>query len=321
MEIDAPGVIHRDIAVDQQAKGEHGLGHWRRAMGGFCVATTTDAAAICERVLYDLNVERPIKAVVFRAKRASLRGNYGGGRIQLFGQARLATLLHELAHHVTIMRHGFRASSHGPEFKAIFAEVFRSFGSCYGVDIVEAAQAARQDISKEVAAIQIGDIVKQIGRDRRFKVVGFRRTRISLLCLKTGRSGFSGNPLHMEVVESVTPNPIPKPTPTHVYVKANREVFSAVKAAEKAIKAAKPTPKPTPKPIIVDSKVKDLGPIKAGDLVVNTRKAGSLWKVLSVTPEGKLECRALTDDSRPGKKLPAGRVWIFAARTMARFHK
>ena len=51
MEINVPGITNLNVPIDAQAKGEAGLGHWRRALNGYCVDSTLDAVRICGKVL------------------------------------------------------------------------------------------------------------------------------------------------------------------------------------------------------------------------------------------------------------------------------
>ena len=330
--MNAAGAEKRDIPLDVQAKGEVGVGHWRRAMEGYVVTSTYHAELICKTVLTDLGLENDKVVVSFRAAKTRLRGNYRGGHINLFGHSRLATLLHELAHHVTNARFGWAAKSHGKEFKSTFVKVFRSFGTCYGLDTAGAAQEAQITIEDEVDKIKIGDRVKMTHHAREFIVTGFGRTRIKMKCAKTGTGDYSANPVHMVIVES-------KADPLKVK-EVDRRIADAVKAAarkaapkfviapSKAVPiselgiftAPDPKPvviaKPTPKPSTIRAAKVDSGAVNRGDRVANTRKAGSFWTVLEVMMDGKLRCKALTDDSRPGKKLPIGRTHVFAARTM-----
>jgi preprotein translocase subunit YajC len=201
MELNVPGITNLDIPIDAQAKGEAGLGHWRRALNGYCVDSTLDASRICGKVLEELNFEGTGVVIVFKPQRVSLRGRYGRGRIQLFGPPRLATLLHELAHHVVRERFP-RAKSHGKEFKRVFVQVFQAFGVAYDVAIARAAKAAKAATSEEIHAIKIGDVVQTAGGldGRKFKVTGRARTRLILECTRTGRGGFRANPVHLEVV-------------------------------------------------------------------------------------------------------------------------
>ena len=199
MEINVPGITNLNVPIDAQAKGEAGLGHWRRALNGYCVDSTLDAVRICGKVLEGLNFAGSGVTVVFRPERTSLRGRYGAGRIQLFGPPRLSTLLHELTHHVVRDRYP-RAKAHGKEFKRTFVQVFQAFGVAFDVEIARAAKAAKAEIASEIRSIKVGDIVVTIGRSRRFEVTGYRRTRLSLKCLNTGRDGYVANPLHLKVV-------------------------------------------------------------------------------------------------------------------------
>ena len=199
MKLEVPGIINRDIPVDGQAKGEAGVGHYRRALNGYCIDSAAAGERISNEVLKAMKVLTPLRAVVIKPGRVNLRGRYGSGRIQLFGHPRVATLLHELAHHVVRDRFPL-AKAHGKEFKRVFVEVFTTFGKVYKVNIVRAAEFAQIEIANEVASIKVGDIVQSIGKStKRFKVLGVRRTRLALECVETGR-GYNGNPIHLEVV-------------------------------------------------------------------------------------------------------------------------
>ncbi|MGC4004488.1 MAG: hypothetical protein QM811_15760 [Pirellulales bacterium] len=64
--------------------------------------------------------------------------NAGGNAYQF-----LLTLLHEIAHAMTIRRHGRRAPAHGREWKAIFGQLLRDF---------VALEAFPQELNEPVAA-------------------------------------------------------------------------------------------------------------------------------------------------------------------------
>ena len=199
MEINAPGISNLSIPVDAQAKGEAGVGHYRRALNGYCVDSPADAERISATVLRELKVLTPLRSVQFLKGRASLRGQYGGGRIRLYGHARLATLLHELAHHVVRDRFP-SAKNHGPEFKRVFVQVFQAFGVAFDVEVGRAAKAALVEIRSDVREIKVGDIVQQIGRPgKKFEVTGKARTRLILKLVGTDRTGYRANPVHLEL--------------------------------------------------------------------------------------------------------------------------
>ena len=204
------GISNRDIPIDGQAKGEAGLGHWRRALNGNCVASVADGRRIAAAVLAEMFVDVPLGDVIFRAGRKNLRGHYHGRpkAITLYGHPRLATLLHELAHHVVAVRYDMRQPPHGKAFKKTFVEVFRSFGIVYGVDIQAASMEALAEIESHSQEFKIGDIVTSqtaVDDGRVFKITGFGRTRIQMLEISSGRDGYRANPAQMVLVD---PEPV-----------------------------------------------------------------------------------------------------------------
>ena len=289
------GIACLELEPEGTAKGEAGLGHWRRALNGNVVETTAQAEEICAAVLKEIYCDEQTVRVMFRAERKRLRGTYCANRIVLYGHPRVATLLHELAHHVVSQRYSYGVAAHGKEFKKTFVEVFRAFGIVYGVDVNAAAMKAYDEMQEHGQKLAVGDIViaKQTGRE--YRVTGFGRTRVQFERID-GRPGrYSAKAEYLKLRDE---KPAPEPA------KVEKQAKPVEKPVAKVAKVEKPEPKLAVSVISVGSKVE------------NTRKAGSLWKVTEVTEDGKLVCEALTDDSRKGKVLPVGRVRTFAARTM-----
>lgn len=123
----------------------------------------------------------------------------------------LITLLHELAHLITYLRHGHRVASHGKEWKAAFREILKEFlnadifphdiknqlvhsiknpaaSSCADLDLMRVLR--QYDKLPEgvclVEDLMIGSIFR-IGKDRLFRVQKQLRKRIQAEELSTGK--------------------------------------------------------------------------------------------------------------------------------------
>lgn len=123
----------------------------------------------------------------------------------------LITLLHELAHMLTYIQYGRKASPHGAEWQSQYRQVFKPFlnkgvfppeleaviksslnkvkaATCSDPDLYRALKAydRRQRHVRYVEAIAIGGIF-QIEDGRRFKMIGKMRTRYKCQELQTKR--------------------------------------------------------------------------------------------------------------------------------------
>jgi len=272
------GIECRDLKPEGTAKGEAGLGHWRRALNGNIVETMADAETICDAILEEMNIHRGV-VVGFRPERKSLRGMYwhGSAQIHLYGMPRLATLLHELAHHVVEERYTGWVQPHGKEFKKTFIEVMRTFGVLNGVDLNKAAMKAYDEMRGHEKSLKPGDLVK-CNRGRTWEVTGFGRTRVQIKNVETGRDGYSAK------AEYLTPVNEPSKTPQEV------------------APAAKATPAPT-------------GEFNVGDRVWYGR-GQNWWEVTGFTNGGRVHAVAI--EAIPGheKKYPAGRKADFAPKSL-----
>lgn len=284
-----PGIEFREgLRIDSQAAGEHGIGHFRRALRGHIVKDPRAALKIVNDVLKEMNV-KPIEMVYFRAARKHLRGNYHRSVIQIFGYPRLATLLHEAAHHATYNRHGF-VQKHGYLFKKTFVELFTEFGKLSGFPMQFRAQECLYEEIKEVQEFRSGaEVISRSGR--RFRIIGKRRTRYLLKCMKTGEE-YTANPASLTLV---------KPETTENVTKTNRQIAAAVKEAS-------PESKRGP---VVEKGLK----FQVGDRVFFGRQK-DFWTVTGYTAEGRVTVIAEGPDRRDPTRWPAGRSEAFAERSL-----
>ena len=204
--------IDTRIRVDSGAEaegpavGEAGLHHFRLALRGHTVPNRLHAQEIAEALCRHSGIEcaRAMPRVIYRAARKSLRGNYsrGSGTIQLFGVPRLATLIHELAHHLnsdddreTQIRYTGKRDIHGKRFKRALEALHLAAGELLGYDMRAMAAEASQLRTAEASAFEIGAVVT-FPRDRRqFRIVRKLRKNFVIRDLDTGRE-FRGGPRH-----------------------------------------------------------------------------------------------------------------------------
>jgi hypothetical protein len=183
------------------ARGEAGLGHYRKALDGWVVDSAAAAAEICDGILDMMGILERVERIEFKSALKNKRGDYNRGTrtIRLFGHRRLMTLSHELAHHVTGIRAPF-VKAHGKEFKRELRNVLNALSRVAGVNIAAEAEVARATIIAETPTFKRGDLVKSLGpKGRTFEIIGLKRTRYSMRCTETGGK-FSGRASGLRLV-------------------------------------------------------------------------------------------------------------------------
>ncbi len=178
--MDGPELIDERLAYldsarsEQAAKGEHGLAHLRRALDGIVVPNERHAESLIEELCHMRGIRGGGQddshhgvRVEFWQGRKRKRGHYNKAfeLIVLNGVPRLATLLHEWAHHAVGCRYVHVRQAHGREFKAELRWAYKAIQSVTGLKL-DVRQATRE-LSKEAAEVptfRAGDRVMVRGR-------------------------------------------------------------------------------------------------------------------------------------------------------------
>lgn len=165
-----------------QSSGEAGLHHYRQGLNGYKVHNQVVAMEICQELILAWNARGKtqipaLKRVEMAKGRASVQATYYRRTMKIVMNSKeVATLLHELAHHIAdYTSPGCKA--HGREFKACLRWVYMAAEETLGIEIHSLAQKAAQAKGSE-ALLAPGTRVKCGART--FTVVKMRRTRYEL---------------------------------------------------------------------------------------------------------------------------------------------
>lgn len=127
---------HIEFVTAGYGKGEHGLRHLVGAIGGIIIPDPLDATDIINEIAEVNDIK-----VLYNAERLNLYGRYHRDSrcIVIYGRPRLATILHEAAHHVA----WDSDSSHGFFFKGCLYKLYVEAEFVLGLDILNKGEKIR----------------------------------------------------------------------------------------------------------------------------------------------------------------------------------
>lgn len=153
-------------------RGEAGLEHLRRSVAGVVVPSYSGAHSLTEELSHMRGI-RNVNGVEYRGALKRKHGHYDRAVevIVIMGTPRLATVLHEWAHHAVLCRYATSKKSHGREFKAELRWAYRAIESVTALDLsTEVRAAAMGELREEARAravalprFSIGDRVRVKG--------------------------------------------------------------------------------------------------------------------------------------------------------------
>lgn len=159
----------RDEGTGTRITGEAGLEHLRRSIAGIVVPSYDGAYSLTEELSHMRGIPN-VRNVEYRRGLKRKRGHYDRAMetIVLMGTPRLATLLHEWAHHAVKNRYATNKKAHGREFKGELRWAYRAIEKVTALDLsVEVRAAAMQELREEarvravaVPRFGIGDRVR-----------------------------------------------------------------------------------------------------------------------------------------------------------------
>ncbi len=168
VEKEGPELVDERLAYSEAARGEGrptgeaGLDHLRRALDGIVVPTAAHAESLVEELCHVRGIYGVVGVELARNLKRK-RGHYNRAIrvIVLYGTPRLATLLHEWAHHAVGCRYRAVRQAHGREFKA---ELRWAHGAIQRICALELdTRAAARELRAEVPRFRAGDRVKVQG--------------------------------------------------------------------------------------------------------------------------------------------------------------
>ena len=161
--------LTRRPAEHTSANGEAGLRHLREAAATYHVLTAEAAEAVARELCSWALVPTPQIAYAVARPHRKWRGTYSCAGLVTLYVTGLPTLIHELAHHVVVVRRQQTRQSHGPAFKRALAELYRVAFRLLGIKIQAPKRAALPSVGAWIVVRRCGTL----GR-----VVAQRRTRV-----------------------------------------------------------------------------------------------------------------------------------------------